>query len=100
MSDTDTLTLKEAGNAVMEIDVRYRTLNNIDDKEDLKPARDKAFDAYSRARLALLEEGVLTDQAALDEMVALRKEVEDAADVQTLIAAAGRIALFLAKFAV
>ena len=99
MSDTDSLTLKEASNAVLEIDVQYRGLDNIDDMEDLKPVRDEAFDKYSMARLKLLKDGVITDQKDVDEMKALRGEIERAADVQALIIAAGRLAIFLGKLA-
>ena len=99
MSDMDTLTLKEASNAVLELDVRYREIDNIDDKKDMKPARDQAFDAYSTARLKLLEEGVITGQTDLNEMKDLRSEVEHAANVQSLIVAAGRVAAFLTRLA-
>ena len=97
--DNDALTLKEAGAAVQEIDLRYRGLN-IDDKADLKPERDATFNAYSTARRKLLEEGVITSDDDVKNMKALREEVEKAAETQQLVVVAGRVAVFLAKFAV
>jgi hypothetical protein len=99
MDDTDALTLQEASSAVLRIDLRYRAAD-INDKIKLKPERDAAFNAYTAARLELLEEGVITTQADVDRMTELRKEVEDAAKVQDLIVAAGRVVAFLARFAV
>ena len=100
MPDTDSLTLTEASDAVLRIDLRYRTLLNIDDKEDLKPTRDQVFAAYTSARLKLLEEGVMTTQADVDEMEALRGEIEQAAEKQALIRGGVRVAGFLGRLAV
>ncbi len=99
MSDTDSLILKETADTVTEIDMRYRQLPTIDEKEDLKPTRDEAFSNYTMARLKLLEEGVITTQEDIDEMKKIRGEIEKAANVQTLIAATGKVAAFLAKLA-
>ena len=100
MKDTDTQTIEEASKAVLEIDVRYRLLDNPDDREDLEPARDAAFDAFSRARLNLLKTGVITTEEDLVKMKNLRIKVEEAADIQDLIVAGVRVASFLAKLAI
>ena len=97
MADNDSKVLKAAANAVTEIDMRYRAAS-IDDKEDLKPKRDAAYDAYSLARLKLLEDGILAtdaDVALLDE---IRLEIEEAAQTQALLIGAGRLIVALAKF--
>lgn len=99
MSDTDALTLQEAGQAVLTIDVRSRTLPTIDDRETIKPARDAAFSAYSAARLALLQEGVITTPADVAAMRMLRTEIERAAEVQALLSVALRTAEWLAGLA-
>ena len=99
MSNTDTMTLQEASNAVLTIDMRYRSLTHINDKEDLKPTRDQAFASYTLARLALLEARVMTTQDDVEEMKALRAEIERAADLQTLLLATGRVIGFFAKLA-
>lgn len=99
MTDTDSLTLKEAGSAVLDIDMRYRLLPTIDEKEELKPTRDEAFSNYTSLRLKLLEEGVITTQEDLDEMKEIRSEIEKAAGLQTILVAAGRAAAFFAKLA-
>jgi hypothetical protein len=98
MSDHDATLLEDAASAVLDIDLRYRRAN-IDEKEDLKPARDEAFNAYSAARLKLLQEGVIATQEDVDEMKAIRGEISRAADIQGLVVAAERLAVLLARFA-
>ena len=100
MKDSDTLAIGEASKAVLEIDVQYRLLDNPDDREDLEPARDAAFNAFSRARLNLLKTGVITTEEDLVKMKNLRIKVEEAADIQDLIVAWVRVASFLAKLAI
>ena len=100
MKDSDTLTIEEASKAVLEIDVQYRLLENPDDKEDLEPARDAAFNAFSRARLNLLKPGIITSDDDLEKMKQLRVRVEEAANIQDLIVAGVRVASFLAKLAI
>ncbi len=99
MSDTDAQTLKQAADAVLEIDMKYRILPSIDDKEALKPARDEAFSNYTAMRLKLLEEGVITAPRDVEDMKEIRAEIEKAAQTQTLISAAGKAAVFFAKIA-
>ncbi|HWA49766.1 MAG TPA: hypothetical protein VG742_15950 [Dongiaceae bacterium] len=98
LQDTDLDTLKAAASSVMKIDQRYRRAN-VNDKIALKPERDRAFTAYSLARLKLLEDGVLTTAADLKKMQALKAEIDAAAAMQDLIIAAARVAAFLAKLA-
>ena len=100
MKDSDTLMIEEASNAVLEIDVKYRLLDNPDDREDLEPARDAAFDAFSRARVKLLKPGLITTEEDLEKMKNLRMKIEKAADIQDLIIAGVRVASFLAKLAI
>ena len=100
MKDSDTLTIEQASRALLEIDVKYRLLDNPDDQEDLAPARDAAFDAYSRARLNLLKPGLISTEEDLEKMKDLRLKVEQAANIQDLIIAGIRVASFLAKLAI
>lgn len=96
--DTDLAILKSASSTVMKIDQRYRRAD-INEKIELKPERDRAFTAYSLARLQLLEDGVMTTAADLKKMQSLKDEIDQAAAMQDLIIAAARVAAFLAKLA-
>jgi hypothetical protein len=97
MADNDAKALKAAADALTEIDMRYRAAS-IDDKEDLKPARDAAFDAYSTARLTLLDDGVVATDADVAELERIRGEIATAAQTQALVIGAGRLVAALAKF--
>ncbi len=100
MKDTDTLTFEEASRTVQDIDIRYRLLDHPDDQEDLAPARDAAWDSYSKARLNLLKPGVITTDEDLAKMEDLHNQVKAAAETQDLIVAAIRVAAFLARLAI
>ncbi len=96
--DPDAEVLKAANAAVMEIDLRYRA-STFDEQIDLKEARDAAFDAYAKARINLLQAGIISTPADLEQMKALADEIHKAAQKQALINTAFRIAGFLAHFA-
>ena len=98
MPDNDALVLEDAGEVVSLLDVRYRSAS-FDDQVAIKPERDRAFSAYSAARLKLLQADVICTDADLEEMTRLRNEVRKAADKQSLVIAAAKVAVFLAKLA-
>ena len=95
--DPDLTVLEEAAAAVTAIDRKYRRAN-FNEQIELKPERDEAFNTYARARLKLLEEGVIATEEDVEQMKRIRREVARARKTQTLIAGALRLARFLAKF--
>lgn len=95
--DRDAEVLKAANQAVISIDLKYRA-STFGDQLKLKPERDKAFNAYSAARLKLLEEGQICTADDVAEMKALRDEVKQAAKRQSLLAGIVKVAAFLRKF--
>lgn len=97
MADNDSVILREAGACVSAIDLRYRAAD-INGKVALKPERDRAFETYSRARLNLLADGVLASATDVEDMAAIRRAIDEAADTQQLLIAAGRLVGFLARF--
>jgi len=48
----------------------------------LKPKVDEAYDKYSKARLKLMEEGVLATDTDVVEMRRIRAEIDQAATTQ------------------
>ncbi|TJZ67449.1 hypothetical protein [Chitiniphilus eburneus] len=68
------------------------------DKWQLKPAITKATEELLSARLALFKEGVLTTPADLDAIRQLKQDIDRAADIQTSILAAVKLAAMLGAF--
>lgn len=97
--DPDLLILEDANAAVMAIDRKYRRADfNI--KLKLKKERNKAFNAYAKARLKLLEEGKITSDQDVTEMKAIRQEIARARQIQSILAGIGRLVKFLTKLAI
>lgn len=95
--DHDAEVLKAASQAVLTIDLKYRA-SNFGDQLKLKVERDKAFNAFSAARLKLLEEGVICTADDVAAMKALRDEVKEAAKRQTLLTGIVKVVAFLRSF--
>ena len=96
--DNDAIVLKDAAAAVTSIDLKYRKAS-FSEKLELKKDRDKAFNAYSRARRKLLEEGIICKQDDIEEMKSIRREIGYAKKIQSLLMAVGRLIAFLVKVA-
>ena len=96
--DNDTVALKLASAAVMEIDVAYR-LANGPGQFALAGPRDQAWTAYALARQNLLMDGVIVTDAQLDELDALGSELGRAADTNAIATSAVRLAQVLARIA-
>lgn len=94
--DHDAEVLKEASRAVLAIDVKYRQAD-FKTKRQLKPKRDEVYEAYARARLALLAEGMLCTRKDVETMAGIREEVSRAKKLQSLLVAIGRFTAFLAR---
>ncbi|MGL5940255.1 MAG: hypothetical protein ACRC2S_07690 [Waterburya sp.] len=92
--DNDLIFLKQASSALFAIDVKYK-MSGFNEKKKLVKARDAAFSAYALERLELLEEGVKCSQQDIDEMKEIRRQIEEAAETQTLIQGVVRLTSFL-----
>lgn len=97
--DRDMLVLRDAGNAVTEIDIRYR-VGDINVKRELRDAREQAFAAYSLARLALLRDGILTTEKDLEDMRDLKRQIDEAGDTQDLIVAVLQLVQLFVKLGI
>jgi hypothetical protein len=90
--------LRAAGDAVMAVDLRFH-LAGFDEQFEMRDERDRAFNAFAAARNRLMLPGLAISEEEIAEVDVLRREVENAADTATLIAAAGKIALALLRLA-
>lgn len=100
--DNDEIVLEDAKESAFQIDKAYRRAvraGNLADVRELKPQVDQAFDAYSTARLNLMEAGMLATDDDVAQMRRIRAEIEQAADRQELVAGAIKLAAYLARFA-
>jgi hypothetical protein len=96
--DNDSTVLDDCAASVTLIDKKYRRARPVD-RIKLKPDRDRAFNAYRRARLKLLEDGTLATAADVRKMKEIRQEIGRARATQTIIAGAIKLVAFAAKFA-
>lgn len=94
--DNDLIVLEDAAAAIMSMDRKYRRAN-FNEKLKLKSQRNKAFNAYAKARLNLLEEGVITTAQDIKEMNAIRQEIARARKTQSILTGIGRFVKFLVK---
>ncbi len=97
--DYDEVALEQIASAVILVDKRYRKAD-FTAKSKLKPNRDKLFNAYRKARLELLKEGMVCNKKDIEKIKALRKKIAVARQTQTLIEGTKALALFIVKFAV
>ena len=93
--DNDTQMLKELGDAVIALQVKYRN-SPLAERMALKPALEELLSDYSNYQLRLLKEGVITNQEDLDEMANLKQEIDQAAEKETLLKAIGKTIAFIA----
>ena len=99
MSDNDSIVLRDLGETVTMIDVKYRLANPVD-RIDMKEERDKALAEYGAARDRLLAEGVICTDEHIVEMCKIKAEIEQAAQAQQMIQGIVRLVKFLRGFAV
>jgi len=92
------LVLEQASNAVLSIDRKYRNAD-FNGKISLKDERDKLYNEYAKARLKLLEDGMICTDDNVKEMMEIRAEIEQAIQTQSIVIGIGKLVKFLAKFA-
>ena len=97
-NDTDASFLKVAGDTVVNIDVQYR-LASYEQQAAMRDDRDSAFAAYAMARNKLLAQGVIATEADIAEMRAIAEEVEQAADMASLLRSIAKVVLILSRVA-
>lgn len=92
--DNNDIFLQTATESIYGIGVKYRRAN-FNDKQKLRQERDKAFSAYSIARLKLLEDEVLCQPEDIAEMYEIRQEIATASTTQILLVAIARLTRIL-----
>ncbi|MFQ5604322.1 MAG: hypothetical protein ACE5HS_13725 [bacterium] len=93
--DKDAKILQEMGNAVIDLQVKYRN-STLSDRVSLKPTLEELLNDYAKYQLRLLKEGVITTDEDLQEMAKIRAEIDEAAQKQSLLKAIARTVAFVA----
>jgi len=83
-------------NALIDLQVKYRATGVVD-RMKIRPELEKLLNEFAKYQVELLKEGTITSAADMEEMTALKGEVDAAANKQQLIAAIGKTIGFIAK---
>jgi len=93
--DKDTEMLKKMGNALVDLEVKYRS-SSLSDRVAMRPVLQELLEDYAAYQIRLLKEGVITTDEELQEMTEIRKEIDSAAKKQDLLKAIARTTAFIA----
>jgi hypothetical protein len=93
--DKDSKMLEEMGNALIDLQVKYRA-SSLSDRMALKPALEELLNDYADYQLRLLKEGIITSDEDLEEMANIKKEIDKAAKMEALLKAIARTIAFVA----
>jgi hypothetical protein len=99
MPDNDGAALKQLGYILGDLQDKYRDLTPLE-REEMRPKLDAAFSRYQEFRILLLGPGVLISNDDLAQMKAVGNEIEKAADKESLIEGAIKLATFFRSFLV
>ena len=93
--DNDTKMLNELTATVNTLDIKYK-MSSFADQAVLGPQLSELWEDYVKFRTKLLKAGVITTDADLAEMEAIKEEIDSAADKQAMILAIARTIAFIA----
>jgi hypothetical protein len=93
--DNDTKMLAAMGNALVDLQVKYRN-SSLADRMAIKPSLDELVSDYAEFQLRLLKEGVVSTDEELKEMQQIKVDIDKAANTQKLLVALARTIAFVA----
>jgi hypothetical protein len=93
--DKDARMLEKMGNALVDLQVKYRN-SSLSDRMAMKPVLDELIKDYAEYQLRLLKEGVITTDEDLQEMDGVKKEIDQAAKLEDMLKAIARTIAFIA----
>ncbi len=94
--DKDVEMLRNTGNAVVDLQIKYRN-SSLSERMEIRPQLDELLKKYTEYQIVLLREGVITSDEDLKEMVEIQKEIDQAAQTQQLVKAIAKTIVFVAK---
>ena len=93
--DNDTKMIQEMGEALIDLQVKYRS-SSLTDRVNMKPALEELLADYANLQMRLIKEGVITTDEDLEEMAEIKQEIEEAAKKEALLKAIARTIAFIA----
>jgi hypothetical protein len=93
--DNDAKILAAMGNALVDLQVKYRN-SPLADRMMMKPTLDQLVQDYAEYQIRLLKEGVVSSDTDLQEMQQIQAEIKKAASTQKLLVALARTVAFVA----
>jgi hypothetical protein len=93
--DNDSQMLRLLGNALIDLQIRYRAAP-LADRMAMKHSLDQLLMDYAHYQIRLMKEGTITTEDDLREMAAIRAEVEQAAATQQVVVALAKTIAFVA----
>ena len=93
--DNDTKMIREIGEAVIALQVKYRS-SGLRDRMAMKPALEELLYDYADLQMRLIKEGVITTDEDLEEMEDIKNEIERAAKQEALLKVMARTIAFIA----
>jgi hypothetical protein len=94
-ADNDAEMLEKLGNAVTDLEVRFRNCS-LEERVDLRSSLETLVADFTEFRLRLLKEGIITTDEELKEMDDIKNEINAAAQKQSLLKAIARTIGFVA----
>lgn len=93
--DNDAVMLEKLGNAIVDLQVKYRAAP-LKDRMLMRPSLDELLKDHAQYSSRLIKEGVITSEQELEEMKEIKNQIDSAASTQALIAALGKTIAFVA----
>ncbi len=93
--DRDAEMLQKMGNALVDLQVKYRN-SSLSERMAIKPALEELLNDYAEYQLRLIKEGVITTDDDLKEMADIQKEIDQAARLEDMLKAIARTIAFIA----
>ncbi|MCU0550385.1 MAG: hypothetical protein MUC48_13635 [Leptolyngbya sp. Prado105] len=94
MSEANQLFFEQASELLSKIEIRYRQAD-FDDQVQLKKERDRAMALFSRARLAIMKEGIICTDADVEQMKQLQQKIDSSTDVLQVVATIAKFTAFV-----
>ena len=94
--DKDAQMISKMSYALIDLQVKYRG-SGIVDRMQIRPSLEELLNDFAKYQIRLLKEGTITSDADLEEMIKIKKEIDDASKKQQLLAAIGKTIGFIAS---
>ena len=93
--DKDSQMIKAMTNAIINLQLKYRA-SPIMERMQMRPGLEELISDLAKYQMRLLKEGVITNDADIEAMAQIKKEIDAAVNKQQLFEALGKTIAFVA----